>query len=86
MLSVGIRPWARNREIALLVSGNRLETTSGLGVQSKSLETLMGKVGLRYGQDHTACADARDLRRLLAVKHKDRTYLGRLLDSCTIAA
>jgi hypothetical protein len=52
-----------------------------LGVQSANLETLMGKVGLRYDQDHNACADARDLRRLLAVKHNGRTYLGRLLDS-----
>jgi hypothetical protein len=46
-----------------------------------SLETLMGKVGLRYEQDHSAHADARDLKDLLAVKHKGRTYLGRLLDS-----
>lgn len=52
-----------------------------LGIQSASLETLMGKVGLRYDQDHNACADARDLRRLLAVKHNGRTFLGRLLDS-----
>jgi hypothetical protein len=52
-----------------------------LGVQGTSLETLMGKVGLRYEQDHHACADARDLKRLLALKHKGRTYLGRLLDS-----
>jgi hypothetical protein len=51
-----------------------------LGVQSESLETLMGKVGLRYEQDHNAHADARDLKDLLAVKHKGRTYLGRLLD------
>jgi hypothetical protein len=41
----------------------------------------MGKAGLRYEQDHHARADARDLRKLLAVKHNGRTYLGRLLDS-----
>lgn len=51
-----------------------------LGVQSASLETLMGKVGLRYEQDHIAHADARDLKHLLALKHNGRTYLGRLLD------
>jgi hypothetical protein len=51
-----------------------------LGVQSESLETLMGKVGLRFEQDHIARADARDLKRLLALKHNGRTYLGRLLD------
>jgi DNA polymerase III epsilon subunit-like protein len=52
-----------------------------LGVQSESLEVLMGKAGLRYEQDHRARADARDLKNLLAVKHRGRTYLGRLLDS-----
>lgn len=52
-----------------------------LGIQSESLETLMGKAGLRYTQDHNAQADARDLKHLLATKHKGRTYLGRLLDS-----
>jgi hypothetical protein len=52
-----------------------------LGVQSESLETLMGKAGLRYQQDHNARADAQDLKRLLAIKHKGRTYLGRLLDN-----
>jgi hypothetical protein len=53
-----------------------------LGVQSESLETLMGKAGLRYEQDHHAGADARDLKRLLALRHKGgRTYLGRLLDT-----
>jgi hypothetical protein len=41
----------------------------------------MGKAGLRYTEDHKAGADARDLKRLLALKHKGRTYLGRLLDS-----
>ena len=41
----------------------------------------MGKAGLRYEQDHNARADARDLKRLLSVKHKGRTYLGRLLDN-----
>lgn len=52
-----------------------------LDVQSESLETLMGRTGLRYQQDHTAQADANDLKRLLALKHKGRTYLGRLLDN-----
>ncbi len=52
-----------------------------LDVQSESLETLMGKTGLRYQQDHTARADASDLKRLLSLKHKGRTYLGRLLDN-----
>jgi len=52
-----------------------------LGVQSESLEVLMGKAGLRYEQDHHACQDARDLKNLLAVKQRGRTYLGRLLDS-----
>ena len=51
-----------------------------LGIQSESLETLMGKAGLRYEQDHHAGADARDLKNLLAVKHMGSTYLGRLLD------
>jgi hypothetical protein len=55
-----------------------------LGVQSESLETLMGKVGLRFTEDHQAGADARDLKRLLALKHKGRTYLGRLLDSAEV--
>jgi hypothetical protein len=41
----------------------------------------VGKTGLRYHQDHHAGADARDLERLLALKHKGRTYLGRLLDT-----
>ena len=52
-----------------------------LGIQSESLETLMGKAGLRYEQDHDAHADACDLKRLLAHKHNGRTFLGRLLDS-----
>ena len=52
-----------------------------LGVQSRSLETLMGKTGLRYTQDHNAYADARDLKRLLALKRNGHTYLSRLLAS-----
>ncbi len=52
-----------------------------LEVQSTSLETLIGKTGLQYVQPHSACGDARLLKRLLALKHKGRTYLGRLLDS-----
>lgn len=55
-----------------------------LEVQSASLETLMGKTGLRYAQDHSAYADARDLKRLLALKHNGRTYLGRLLDGARV--
>jgi hypothetical protein len=50
-----------------------------LGIQSESLETLMGKAGLRYEQDHHAHADARDLKRLLAHRYNGRTFLGRLL-------
>jgi hypothetical protein len=58
-----------------------LEWKQLLEVQSASLETLIGKVGLKYDQDHTARADARVLRSLLALKHNGgRTYLGRLLD------
>jgi hypothetical protein len=52
-----------------------------LDVQSASLETLIGKTGLQYVQPHSAAGDARLLKRLLALKHKGRTYLGRLLDS-----
>jgi hypothetical protein len=50
-----------------------------LEVQSDSLEVLLGKAGLRYEQDHHARADARDLKDLLALKHRGRTFLGRLL-------
>jgi hypothetical protein len=39
----------------------------------------MGKLGLRYEQDHNARADAHDLKRLLACKHQGHTYLKRLL-------
>jgi hypothetical protein len=53
-----------------------------MGVKSASQQTLMGKAGLRYEQDHHADADARDLKLLLARKHQGgRTYLGRLLES-----
>jgi len=52
------------------------------GVKSASLNTLMGRAGLRYEQDHHASADARDLKRLLARRHEGgRTYLGRLLEN-----
>jgi hypothetical protein len=64
-----------------LCSFRGIEWKHLLGIQSESLETLMGKAGLRYEQDHNARADARDLKRLLTLKHKGRTYLGRLLDS-----
>lgn len=64
-----------------LCSFRGLEWKQLLGVQSESLEVLMGKAGLRYEQDHHAGPDARDLKNLLAVKHQGRTYLGRLLDS-----
>jgi DNA polymerase III epsilon subunit-like protein len=63
-----------------LCSFRGIEWKQLLGIQSVSLETLMGKAGLRYEQDHNARADARDLKRLLSLKHKGRTYLGRLLD------
>jgi hypothetical protein len=56
-----------------------------LDVHSESLETLMGKAGLRYEQDHSARADACDLKRLLAQRHRGRTYLGRLLDGARAA-
>ncbi len=52
-----------------------------LGVESARLETLLGKAGLKCTQDHHAHADALDLERLLALKRKGRTYLGRLLDA-----
>jgi hypothetical protein len=58
----------------------QVEWKALLGVQNEQLETLLGKTGLRYEQDHTALADARDLKNLLARKHMGRTYLGRLLD------
>ena len=52
-----------------------------LGVKSESQETLMGKTGLRYEQDHHARADVHDLIQLLAQRYDGgRTYLGRLLD------
>ena len=51
-----------------------------IGVQSASQNTLMGRAGLRYTQDHHARADAHDLKRLLAQRDGGRTYLGRLLD------
>ena len=63
-----------------LCSFRGIEWRELLGVHSESLETLMGKAGLRHEQDHHAGSDARDLKNLLAVKHKGRTYLGRLLD------
>lgn len=52
-----------------------------LGVQSASLETLMGKTGLKYTQDHNARSDASDLKHLLSLKREGRTYLKRLLDN-----
>ena len=64
-----------------LCSFREIQWKQLLGVQSESLEVLMGKAGLRYEQDHHARQDARDLKNLLAVKNKGRTYLGRLLDS-----
>lgn len=69
-----------------LCSFRGIEWKTLLGIQSESLETLMGKAGLRYEQDHNARADARDLKRLLSLKHKGRTYLGRLLDSAAAEA
>jgi hypothetical protein len=69
-----------------LCSFRGIEWKQLLGIQSESLETLMGKAGLRYEQDHNARADARDLKRLLSLKHKGRTYLGRLLDSAEAEA
>ncbi len=51
------------------------------GVQSARQETLMGRAGLRYVQDHHARADVHDLIQLLAQRHDGgRTYLGHLLD------
>jgi hypothetical protein len=64
-----------------LCSFRGIEWKELLGVQSRSLETLMGKAGLRYTQDHNACADARDLKRLLSLKRNGHTYLRRLLAS-----
>lgn len=71
----------RTKKMKWRCSLRGIEWKQLLGVQSGSLETLMGKAGLRYEQDHHACSDARDLKRLLALKYKGRTYLGRLLDS-----
>jgi hypothetical protein len=52
-----------------------------MGIQSARQETLVGKAGLRYAQDHHARADVHDLIQLLAQRHDGgRTYLGRLLD------
>ncbi len=52
------------------------------GVRSAGQEPLMAKAGLSNKQDHHACADARDLRRLLAQRQADgRTYLRHLLDT-----
>jgi hypothetical protein len=62
-----------------LCSFRGIEWKQLLGVQGESLKTLMGRTGLRYKQDHHAGTDARDLKRLLALKHNGRTYLGRLL-------
>ena len=66
-----------------LCSFRGIEWKDLLGVQSKSLETLMGKTGLRYTQDHNARADAHDLKRVLALKHNGHTYLRRLLANST---
>jgi hypothetical protein len=49
------------------------------GVQSESLEALLGFEGLACAQEHTALADARDLLRLLASRRNGRTYLAWLL-------
>jgi hypothetical protein len=68
-------------EMRWLCSFREIEWKRLLGVESESLEILMGKAGLRYEQDHHARPDARDLKNLLAVKHRARTFLGRLLDS-----
>jgi hypothetical protein len=68
-------------KLKLLCSFRGIEWKELLGVQSRSLETLMGKAGLRYTQDHNARADARDLKRLLALKRNGHTYLKRLLAS-----
>jgi DNA polymerase-3 subunit epsilon len=50
------------------------------GVDSESLESLLGFEGLRLGQEHTALSDARDLLRLMAVQRGGKTYLARLLN------
>jgi hypothetical protein len=64
-----------------LCSFRGIDWNALLEVQSESLEVLIGKAGLRYEQDHHARPDARDLKNLLAMKHKGRTYVGRLLDA-----
>jgi DNA polymerase-3 subunit epsilon len=69
-----------SEEMNWLCSFRGIQWKQLLGTQSESLQTLMGKVGLRCEQDHTALADARDLTALLASKHRGRTFLGRLLD------
>jgi hypothetical protein len=51
------------------------------GARAASQNALASKFGIHYDQQHHACADAHDLKRLLAQKHDGgRTYLGRLLD------
>ena len=62
-----------------LCSWHGIEWKQLLGVHSENLETLLGAVGLTYTQHHTAREDARDLKRLLALKHDGRTFLSRLL-------
>jgi DNA polymerase-3 subunit epsilon len=66
-----------------LCSWRGIEWKKLAGVQSESLETLLGAEGLCYEQEHTALADARDLLRLLAVQRDGKTYLARLLSSTT---
>ena len=52
-----------------------------LGVKSASQETLMGRAGFQYEQDHHAGADAIALVEVLSQKDASgRTFLARLLD------
>jgi hypothetical protein len=64
-----------------LCSYRGIEWKHLMGVQGARQETLVGKAGIGYRQDHHARADAHDLIQLLAHRHDGgRTYLGRLLD------
>jgi hypothetical protein len=52
-----------------------------IGVRSASQETIMGRLGTNYTQEHKALADVYDLIRVLTQKHQGgRTYLARLLE------
>jgi hypothetical protein len=64
-----------------LCSFRGIEWKRLIGVKRENQETLLGRVGLSYEQDHHARGDVDDLIQLLAQRHHGGgTYLGRLLD------